>query len=87
MEMLFRDEPEFHNRINIAISWGIEFLLRAQVKSGRYKGAIPRSPARIQSTDPRAVRFNTKATEVRIDYVQHALSAFIGYKRLLGLKN
>lgn len=86
-EILFRDEPEFHNQIRVAISWGIDFLLRAQVKNGRYKGAIPRSPVQIQSSHPDAIKFNTRATEVRIDYVQHALSAFIGYFRLLSLEN
>ena len=51
-EALFRDEPEFHKQLNIAISWGIGFLLRAQVKFDRYKGAVPRSPARIRSSHP-----------------------------------
>jgi len=86
-EALFRDEPEFHSRLRVAISWGIRFLLRAQVKFDRYKGAIPRSVARIQSSHPNAVKFNTRATEVRIDYVQHALSAFIRYKGFLELKD
>lgn len=84
-ERLFRDEPEFHRRLHIAMSWGIRFLLRTQIKSQRYKGAIPRSPLRIQSSHPDAVKFNTRASEVRIDYVQHALSAFIGYARFLAL--
>lgn len=86
-EILFRDEPEFHSRIRTAISWGIHYLLRAQVKSERYKGAMPRSPTRVQSSHPDAIKFNARATEVRIDYVHHALSAFVGYVRLLVLEN
>lgn len=82
-EKLFRDEPEFHNRIHIAMSWGIRFLMKSRVTSGRYLGAIPRSPMRIRSSEPGAIKFNTRATEVRIDYVQHALSAFIGYIRFM----
>ncbi len=82
-ERLFRDEPEFHNRIRIAISWGIRFLVNAQVKDNRYKGAMPRSTMRIQSSHPDAMKYNIRVSEVRIDYVQHALSAFIGYVRLL----
>ncbi len=60
-------------RARKAIDAGIELLLRAQVTEGDYAGALPRA---LSSTDPRA-------TEVRIDYVQHAMSAWMGYLELV----
>ena len=82
-EKLFRDDPALHSRIRTSISWGIRFLLNAQVKDGRYKGAMPRGTLTIQSDHPQAVRYNARVTEVRIDYLQNTLNAFIGYVRLM----
>ena len=79
-ESLFRDEPAFHKSICIAITWGVRFLLRAQVNQGKHKGAVRRAVTRFRSNHPDAARFNERATEVRIDYVQHALSAFIQFR-------
>ena len=66
-------------RIESAVHRGIAFLLRAQVKRGEFAGAIPRAIDQLPSTDPSAVKFNRRASEVRIDYVQHALSAMTQY--------
>jgi len=63
-------------RIGPALHEGIAFLVRAQVKDGPHSGAIPRA------AEPRGPG-DERATEVRIDYVQHALSAMIQYDRLL----
>ncbi len=79
-ESLFRDEPDLHRKLSIGVSWGIRFLLNAQIKTGQYKGAFTRATARIASSHPNAQSFNRRTTEVRIDYVQHALSAFIQYQ-------
>jgi len=59
---------------------GLAFLRRAQIRSGQYAGAIPRiiqpfSKKRRKSNEPRA-------TEVRIDYVQHALSAMLQFEQM-----
>ncbi len=51
---------------------GVRCLLRSQVKSGEFKGAIP------QNIVPTAKH----AAVVRIDYIQHALSAMIRYREL-----
>lgn len=59
--------------VDEAVPDAIRFLLRAQVKTGTHAGAIPE--AFTGEDDPRH-------TEVRIDYVQHAVSAFIAYARL-----
>ena len=79
-EFLFREDPVYHRKMEIAISWGIRFMLDAQLKSERYKGAFTRAIGRVSSSHPKARSFNSRATEVRIDYVQHALSAFMNYR-------
>jgi len=61
-------------RIEEAVHEGIAFLVRAQVQDGPHSGAMPRAPEPSGPDDRRA-------TEVRIDYVQHALSAMIQYER------
>ena len=66
-------------RIDSAVSRGISFLLQAQIKEGEFIGAFPRAIGKIPLNRPKAREFNHRATEVRIDYVQHALSAMIQY--------
>ncbi|MBW2457027.1 MAG: hypothetical protein JRI68_21105 [Deltaproteobacteria bacterium] len=77
--------PERHGalrgRIRTAADGGIAFLLRAQVTEGPHRGAIPRAIER-RVDQPADSPFNRRATEVRIDYVQHALSAWIQYLEL-----
>ncbi len=67
------------NKIYSAVQIGVDFLLRAQIKDGEYTGAFPMATGKIKGTTPRAEKFNRRVTEVRIDYVQHALSALIQY--------
>lgn len=77
-------EHELLPRVNEAIMLGINFLLRAQVKDGPFAGAFTRAVRTIDPDAPEARSFNRRATEVRIDYIQHALSAMIEYKRVSG---
>ncbi len=70
---------EIRKRIDSAVPRGISFLLRAQVKEGEFTGALPRAVGKLDQVTPGADEFNRRATEVRIDYVQHALSAMIQY--------
>ncbi|MFV1994195.1 MAG: hypothetical protein ACC661_02065 [Verrucomicrobiales bacterium] len=67
-------------RVEKSASSGIAFLLRAQVKEGAFVGATPRAIARIDLPFDGSQEFNRRATEVRIDYVQHALSAMLAYR-------
>ena len=75
----FPSNNELRNRIVAAVPRGIAFLLRAQVREGRFVGAFPRAVDRIDQGIPNVDKFNRRATEVRIDYVQHALSAMVQY--------
>lgn len=73
---------QIRRRIDYAVLRGIAFLLRAQVKEGEFIGAIPMAIGRLDQNNQKAEVFNRRATEVRIDYVQHALSAMIQYIKL-----
>ncbi|MBF8275629.1 MAG: hypothetical protein HW390_702 [Candidatus Brocadiaceae bacterium] len=75
-------DHDIRKRIDSAVYQGIAFLLNAQIKEGPFAGAFPRSVGRLNQNTPEAKEFNNRATEVRIDYVQHALSAMIQYLRL-----
>ena len=74
---------EIRKRVHSAIDRGIPFLLRAQVSEGVFAGAIPRTVCRISGDVPYLEKFNRRVTEVRIDYVQHALSAMVQYLHLM----
>lgn len=83
-------ESDFHPeaRWERAVLQGIRFVLRSQIKSGRLLGGIPRAikrwPEGNLNFDP---SFNRRVGEVRIDYVQHALSALISYHEYIYCDN
>lgn len=82
----FLPTQEFSSlRTNIheCVEVGIQFLIRSQIISGKYRGAIPRAVAFMPANNPNSQSFNERATEIRIDYVQHALSAFLQYRETL----
>lgn len=64
---------ELRKKIEAAAGRGIAFLLRVQIGSGHYSGGMPGA-------------FATRvldSSEVRIDYVQHALCAWLRYQNQL----
>jgi hypothetical protein len=69
------DHAELHRQMLPAIDAAIAFLVRAQVPSGPHAGGIPWSVVLLASQKERC-------GEVRIDYVQHALSAMLQYDSL-----
>ena len=64
-------------RLLYSIKAGVEFLAEYQVKSGNFEGGIPAN----YKWD--AVEAQNSDKEIRIDNVQHALSAWVTYKNLL----
>lgn len=76
------DDPALAEKVDAAIEQGILFLLRSQVGEGTYEGGFPRAIRRITDSRTLPKNFNRRATEIRIDYVQHALSALIGYEKM-----
>jgi hypothetical protein len=69
----FLPAGELRDRIETAVERGIGFLLRVQISSGPQAGGMPGAVLN------RAV----DSGDVRIDYVQHALCAWLNYKRLI----
>lgn len=65
-----------------SVERGMRFLLNAQITDGPHAGAIPRAVKRMPGDSEDARRFNQRVREVRIDYMQHALSAMIGYAKM-----
>ena len=64
-------------RLKPLILDGIEFLLRAQIRSGEFRGAMPRTILAQKSGKLDFSNSDSRDGEVRIDYVQHALSAWL----------
>lgn len=67
-----------------AIVEAVEFLRNSQIKEGKLAGGIPLSTVKKDtaiSKEPKFAidRFNKKAAEIRIDYLQHAMSAVLGH--------
>ena len=69
--------------IERAVKHGMAFLLRMQIAKGDLRGGMPRSLLRDQKTQT----INGRAREVRIDYVQHALSAWLQRKARLDARS
>lgn len=76
------DDHELKKRARTAIDAGIQFLLNAQVREGPYAGALPRG-LKQRTNESAKSAFNKRVSEVRIDYVQHAMSAWMGYLDLV----
>jgi hypothetical protein len=70
LEFLPENQAELKKQIDVSVRRGINFLLRAQIKSGEYAGGMPGAIAKAGRN------------EVRIDYIQHALCAMIRYQKL-----
>jgi hypothetical protein len=71
LELLPKDE--FRGKVETAAERGIAFLIRAQIKSGPYAGGMPGA----------YLAGAPGTSEIRIDCVQHALSAWLRYQKLL----
>jgi len=83
LDILPDEKISIKKQIVITARESIRFLIKSQIQSGEYAGAIPRALRPLPESHPRFTKtFNRRATEVRIDYVQHALSAMLQYEQL-----
>lgn len=73
---------EITQRIRTAVNRGMRFLLKAQIHDGEFVGAVPWAVGKLRAKRSIAADFNQRATEVRIDYVQHTMSAWMQYLAL-----
>ncbi|MGE3316468.1 MAG: hypothetical protein AB7O26_15235 [Planctomycetaceae bacterium] len=81
LSFLPADQQPLRERIRKSVDDGIAFLVRAHVTDGEFAGAMPHSihaTPGMKFSDP----LPRRAGEVRIDYVQHALSALLQYEAL-----
>ena len=81
--ILPEEQEDLKNSIKLASKEGINFLLKSQVSGGKHNGGFPRSifgsPAyEVVSSNKR----DSRSTEIRVDYVQHALSALLQYRKV-----
>jgi hypothetical protein len=84
-DVLAPRKPRLGLELRQHIELGLAYLLKCQVRSGSAVGGIVRSPLRLPvGGDESARKFNQAASEIRIDYVQHAASAFLTWYRFLG---
>ncbi len=66
--------------VRAAVDGGIDFLVRTQIKEWPFVGGMPGAAARYRDPMNEQERtFNRTAGAIRVDYVQHALSAFVQY--------
>jgi len=73
---VMKDDPELQKRILTALDRLCGFLLRAQIKGDYLRGGFPSSAAWRMKGGPK------KAYTVRIDNVQHIMSAWINYRKI-----
>ena len=83
LTFLPRDDPA-RKAVQAAVPRGIAFLLRAQITSGPLAGAFPEAIGGRTGHGRAAEASDDGRGEVRIDYVQHALSALLAYLRQAG---
>lgn len=75
--ILPKDDP-LRGDIENAAMIGIDFLISAQIQNGSLAGGMPRGTREIERPQNQPEEaFNRRLGEVRIDYVQHALSALL----------
>ena len=76
------EQKDLRTRTEKAVSKGVQFLLTAQIRSGPCTGGVPRAITRTQPTvdNEEASSASSRDSEVRIDYVQHFLSALLRYQ-------
>jgi hypothetical protein len=83
LDYLPPERAETRASIRQAAREGIAFLLNSQVRSGPLAGGMPRAHGRLPWLHPdNRGTFNERATEIRIDYVQHAMCAMMQFERM-----
>ena len=73
------DKSQLKQEMEISIDAGIQFLINAQIKEGELKGGFPYATGMIEGNRKEKRKFQKEKNNVRIDYVQHALSAMVQY--------
>jgi len=76
-------ESLLQKRMETAVDAGINFLIRSQLHYGKYAGGFPRAIYLLKAGHPQySEKFNQRSSEIRIDYVRHAVCAMIQYNSI-----
>jgi hypothetical protein len=78
--MIEKEDAELRKDIKDSVINGMEFLLSSQLNKGENSGAITRAIKTKENSN--GIDRNIRVGEIRIDYVQHALSAMIDFKSI-----
>jgi hypothetical protein len=73
----FLPNGEFRARVEAAAGRSLAFLLRLQIVSGQFAGGMPGA---LRTSAP-------SSSEVRIDFVQHALCAWLRYQQFIAMNS
>jgi len=88
LKFLPEESIVLRQKVSLSIQAGIRFLLKAQYRTGKLKGGLPRAIKQLpKGHEYYDVTFNRLAGAVRIDNVQHALSAFLRFRETFKLKS
>ena len=82
LNILSERDYRLKKQLDEVVTYGIQYLLRCQVQEGPFQGGIPCAISFIPTGDVvDDAELKSRAGEIRIDYVQHALSAMIQYEQ------
>lgn len=70
------EQQPLREKMEQEVENGVAFLIKTQVKQGPQQGGMTRA-----YTEPGSPPVDNRANELRIDYIQHALSAWLEYGR------
>ncbi len=87
MDYLPEENAWLRGRMEDSIMQGARMLVGAQVKDGPRAGAIPWAARTFPGARLLNKTVRQRAEEVRIDYVQHALSAMLGAAKMMDEKD
>ncbi|RTZ96711.1 MAG: hypothetical protein DSY90_09925 [Deltaproteobacteria bacterium] len=79
LQIIGLKDPGLRNTVKSSARDAMLFLLRAQITQGTYCGGIPRAVGKFYQNK----KYKRRSREIRIDYVQHALSAMIQYEKYI----
>ena len=83
--LLKQEDPEeraLRAELERSLRGGARSVMESQLRSGPLRGGVMRAPYQKTGNSKGVKDFNARQSEIRIDYVQHALSAFLGAKRI-----
>jgi hypothetical protein len=89
-DVLPNEQDAMRREIEAVAEQEIARLIASQVKSGELKGAIPRDFFATPPAPGESAMNNgeiDRAGEIRIDYIQHAISAMMAYDHLLNIQS